>query len=144
MSIATILVIDDEDKLRTLLSRILELEGYQVIQAANGQEGLKAAAKHQPDLVITDVKLPDASGIALVEQLKAQLPHSEIIVLTAYGNIADGVQAIKNGAFDYITKGDENDRIIPLLARANEKYSCAGRYSNLPMPWNIPVDLNRL
>ena len=67
----------------------------------------------------------------LVKEIKQKYPSTEIILLTAYGNIADGVQAIKNGAFDYITKGDDNDRIIPLLHRAIEKTSLAKRVKQL-------------
>ena len=67
------------------------------------------------------MKLPDGNGVDLVKEIKAQHPAIEIILMTAYGNIADGVQAIKNGAFDYITKGDDNNKIIPLLNRAIEK-----------------------
>jgi two-component system, NtrC family, response regulator len=77
---------------------------------------------HKPiDIILCDVKLPDGNGVAFVKEARAHFPASEIILLTAYGNIADGVQAIKNGAFDYITKGNDNDRIIPLLYQAMDK-----------------------
>jgi DNA-binding NtrC family response regulator len=72
-------------------------------------------------VVLSDVKLPDVSGVDLVKQLKEKKPYVEVICLTAYGTIADGVTAIKNGAFDYITKGDDNERILPLLSKATEK-----------------------
>ncbi|MDB5274154.1 MAG: atoC [Chitinophagaceae bacterium] len=116
-----VLIIDDEEKLRSLLSRVIALEGYEVQEAPNGKMGLKKLELSDVDVVLCDVKLPDCSGIELVKEIKTKYPFSEIIVMTAYGNIPDGVQAMKNGAFDYITKGDDNNKIIPLLARAAEK-----------------------
>src|ERR1035437_11182593 len=76
---------------------------------------------HTPLIVLCDVRLPDGNGVDLIARIKKMSPLSEIIMLTAHGNIADGVQAIKNGAFDYITKGDDNNKIIPLISRALEK-----------------------
>ena len=118
---ATLLIIDDEARLRGLLARILSLEGYTVLEAENAAIGLKTLEREEVHVVLSDVKLPDKNGIALAAQIKQTYPATEIIVLTAYGTIADGVTAIKNGAFDYITKGDDNDRIIPLVSRAVEK-----------------------
>ena len=116
-----VLIIDDEIKLSALLARIIELEGYAVWQAATGKEGLKMLDRESVQVVFSDVKLPDVSGVELVKQLKEKKPYVEVICLTAYGTIADGVTAIKNGAFDYITKGDDNERILPLLSKAAEK-----------------------
>lgn len=116
-----ILIIDDEDKLRGLLSRIISLEGYSVTEAASCKAGLKKLESAEFVVVICDVKLPDGDGIELTQKIKEKYPFTEVLVLTAYGTIADGVKAIKHGAFDYITKGDDNDRIIPLLTRAAEK-----------------------
>lgn len=127
----TVLVIDDEEKLRGLLSRILRSEGFEVWEAGDGKTGLKKLAHENIDAVLCDVKLPDTNGVALVQQIKASYPLTEIILLTAYGNIADGVQAIKNGAFDYITKGDDNEKIVPLLHRAIEKAQLQKRVQEL-------------
>lgn len=121
MNKGTVLIIDDEDKLRGLLSRIIGIEGYHVIQAPTAQKGLKLAEAEQVHVVLCDVKLPDTSGLQLIERIKECSPASEIIMLTAFGNIADGVSAIKQGAFDYITKGDDNEKILPLLSKAMEK-----------------------
>lgn len=74
-----------------------------------------------PDVALCDVFLPDGNGVDLVLSIKKAAPNVEVILLTAHGNIPDGVQAIKNGAFDYITKGDDNNKIIPLISRAMEK-----------------------
>ncbi|MDF1548434.1 MAG: sigma-54 dependent transcriptional regulator, partial [Bacteroidales bacterium] len=92
---------------------------------------LKKLHEHDIEVVICDVKLPDGNGVELSGQIKNQYPLTEIILLTAYGNIPDGVQAIKNGAFDYITKGDDNNKIIPLLYRAFEKAELAKRVRHL-------------
>src|ERR1700744_6407902 len=104
-----LLIIDDEERLRKLLTRILQLEGYDVLEAANAKEGLRKMDHETVDVVISDVKLPDLNGIELTKKIKADPPSTEIIVLTAYGTINDGVMSIKNGAFDYITKGDDNE-----------------------------------
>jgi two-component system NtrC family response regulator len=116
-----ILVVDDEVQIRTLLSRMLELEGYEVCQAGDCRTALKQLEFQSPDVVLCDVFLPDGNGVDLVSSVKKTAPNVEIILLTAHGNIPDGVQAIKNGAFDYITKGDDNNKIIPLISRAVEK-----------------------
>ncbi len=112
-----ILIIDDADKLRTLLSRIISLEGFEVLQANDCNSGLKKIEQNEIDVILCDVKLPDGSGVDLVKKIKERYPYIEVILLTAYGNIPDGVQAIKNGAFDYIIKGNDNHKIIPLLPR---------------------------
>ena len=126
-----ILLIDDEEKLRKLMARIIELEKIEVHQAEDASAGLKLLEKHDFDVIICDVKLPDANGVELIPRIKRIQPLTEIILLTAYGNIPDGVQAIKNGAFDYITKGDDNNRIIPLVYRALEKAELSKRVNRL-------------
>ena len=113
-----ILVIDDEDPIRMLLSRMMELEGYKVFQAADCDSAVKLLKQHDYDVVLCDVFLPDGNGVDFVLEIKKLVPNSEVILLTAHGNIPDGVQAIKNGAFDYITKGDDNRKIIPTINRA--------------------------
>jgi len=118
---ATLLIIDDEKKLSALLSRIIELEGFWVLQAANGKEGLKLLMQEHVLVVISDVKLPDVNGVELVKAIKEKKPYVEVVNLTAYGTIADGVKAMQNGAFNYITKGDDNDKIIPLVNQAVDK-----------------------
>ncbi|MDC1877755.1 sigma-54-dependent transcriptional regulator [Bacteroides uniformis] len=116
-----ILIIDDEVQIRTLLTRMMELEGYDVCQAGDCRAALKQLELQNPDVVLCDVFLPDGNGVDLVLAIKKAAPNVEVILLTAHGNIPDGVQAIKNGAFDYITKGDDNNKIIPLISRAVEK-----------------------
>lgn len=128
---ANILIIDDEEKLRTLMGRIIKSEGFDVIEASDCKTGLKKSEQQQFDVVLCDVKLPDGSGVDLVEKIKKASPLSEVILLTAYGNIPDGVRAIKNGAFDYIIKGDDNEKILPLLYKAIEKSQLQKRINTL-------------
>ncbi|WP_264523041.1 sigma-54-dependent transcriptional regulator [Flavobacterium sp. N502536] len=116
-----ILIIDDEEKLRSLLARIIKSEGFEVIEAKDLKSGFKKLEQTDIDVVLCDVKLPDGNGVDFLQHIKASFPLIEVILLTAFGNIPDGVQAMKNGAFDYIVKGDDNDKIIPLLYKAVEK-----------------------
>lgn len=126
-----VLIIDDEEKLRTLLARLISLENFEVLQAKDCKSGLKVMEKSDVDVVLCDVKLPDGNGVELTKKIKENYPLAEVILLTAYGNIPDGVQAIKNGAFDYITKGDDNNKIIPQLHRAIEKIDLTKRVQQL-------------
>lgn len=126
-----VLIIDDEKKICSLLSRIIELEGFKTLQANTGKEGLNLLKNNDVSIVISDVKLPDVNGVALVKDIKSLKPYTEVINLTAYGTIADGVLAIKNGAFDYLVKGDDNEKIIPLLYRAMEKANLQQRIFEL-------------
>ena len=117
----TVLIIDDEEKLRSLLVKIISIEGYEVSEAENLKAGFKKLETSLPKVILCDVKLPDGSGVDFVSKVKSKYPEVEIILLTAFGNISDGVQAIKNGAFDYLVKGDDHHKIIPLLSKATEK-----------------------
>jgi DNA-binding NtrC family response regulator len=126
-----ILIIDDEDKLRGLLARIVKSEGFEVIEAVDLKSGFKKLESNNVDVVLCDVKLPDGNGVDFVKKIKTNFPLAEVILLTAYGNIPDGVRAMKNGAFDYIVKGDDNDKIIPLLYKALEKSELQTKVKNL-------------
>ena len=121
MSKGAILIIDDEEQLRKLLGRLLALEGYTILEAGTVKAALRLLEREEVHVVLSDVKLPDGNGVELTQSLKQKYPDVEVIVLTAFGNIEDGVQAIKNGAFDYITKGDDNHRILPLVSKAMDK-----------------------
>src|ERR1039457_446849 len=128
----TILIIDDEEKLRTSLSRTIELEGYRVFQAENSRKGLQKLEQQKDiSLVITDMRQPDMNGIQLLEKIKEQFPSCEVIVITAYGTIQDGVRAMKIGAFDYINKGDGDDQILVTIDRAIDKAKMQRRILDL-------------
>ncbi len=126
-----LLIIDDEEKLRLLLKRIISLEGFDVAEAGTLKEGKIFLEKELVDVILCDVKLPDGNGVDFIKQVRQDYPFIEIILLTAYGNVPDGVQAMKNGAFDYIIKGDDNDKIIPLLNRAMEKVQLGKKVEQL-------------
>jgi len=139
-----LLIIDDEERLRNLLARILQLEGYEVTTAANGKEGLRKLQQEPFHVVLSDVKLPDSNGIELTEQIKTNWPATEVIVLTAFGTINDGVKAIKSGAFDYITKGDDNEKIIPLVSKAMDKAFLQQRVQELESKLNDKFGFDRI
>lgn len=128
---ANILIIDDEEKLRSLLTRIITLEGYRVSEAGNVTTARKILEKQDIDIVLCDVKLPDGNGVEFTQEMRAKYSYIEVVLLTAYGNIPDGVQAIKNGAFDYLVKGDDNNKILPLLSRVSEKIALQQRVKRL-------------
>ncbi|MFP4093811.1 MAG: sigma-54-dependent transcriptional regulator [Cyclobacteriaceae bacterium] len=117
----TILIVEDEDNLRSLLSKILALEGFKVLEAADVSAAKDVLDREIIHLVITDVMLPDSNGIDFTRFVKNVFPLTEVIVLTAFGNIKDGVKAIKLGAFDYLTKGDGDDKLPLIAAKAIEK-----------------------
>ena len=117
----SIIIIDDEPTIRMLLGKILELEGYEVFKAKDRSSSIDILNKHDIQVILCDVFLPDGNGVKMVTELKEISPKSKIILLTAHGNIPDGVQAIKNGAFDYIVKGDDNRKIIPVVNRAMDE-----------------------
>lgn len=116
-----LLIIDDEKDLRLLLQRLLQREGYEVATAADAESAWRAFEKHEIGVVLTDVRLPDADGVDLTIDIKERFPDTEVICLTAHATVADGVRAIKNGAFDYLIKLDDNERIIPMVGKAMEK-----------------------
>lgn len=116
----SVLIIDDENELRALLLRLFKLEGLVTFDAATGYEGLAVFDKEDISVAVVDVKLPDINGIELIHKIKEKSPLTEIILLTAFGTIEDGIRAIKEGALDYILKGDEDSKIVPLVKKAIE------------------------
>lgn len=131
-----ILIIDDEPAIRMLLARILELEGYEVLKAKDRATAIYTLTNNEVQVVLCDVFLPDDNGVDMVQELQRLAPVAKIILLTAHGNIPDGVQAIKNGAFDYIVKGDDNRKIIPIVSRAMDAVAAEqkkqAKKSNIP------------
>ena len=129
----TILLIDDEEFLRQAIARTLELEGYSVLQAPDAYRGLALLREHAEEIlvVLSDVKLPDGRGLDLLPRYKALAPLAEVILMTAYGTIADGVQAMKTGAFDYLTKSDADEQLVVIVERAAEKAQLQRRVADL-------------
>ena len=117
----SVIIIDDENNIRNLLSRILSLEGFEVNSFGTAGEGLSSIEKESYSVALIDVKLPDINGIELTRLIKEKSPDTEIIVMTAYATIKDGVEAIRRGAMDYIEKGRDEDEIILKVKQAAEK-----------------------
>lgn len=116
----TLLIIDDEPNLRNLLERIFLLEGYDVKSFASAGEGIDSIEHNNYCVALIDVILPDINGIELTKIIKDKSPDTAIIVMTAFASIKDGVEAIKNGAFDYLEKGKDEDEIILKVNQAAE------------------------
>ena len=118
MSKGRILVVDDEDIVRTSCSRTLSPEGYEVSLAKNGFEGLKMASEERFDLVLTDLKMPDMDGIEVLRIIKEKWPETAVIIVTGYQTVDTAVKAIKLGAYDYIEKPFAPDSLISAVAEA--------------------------
>lgn len=119
-----ILIIDDEEKLRSLLARIIKSEGFEVFEAKDLKSGFKKLEQTEIDVVLCDVKLPDGNGVDFLQNIKGSFPLTEVILLTAFGNIPDGVQAMKNGAFDYIVKAMITIKLFRFFIRLSKKCIC--------------------
>ncbi|MBI5587547.1 MAG: sigma-54-dependent Fis family transcriptional regulator [Deltaproteobacteria bacterium] len=119
----TILLVEDEDFIRESTSEILEMSGYKVTTAANGEAGIEAARKKDFDVVLTDLKLPGASGIDVIKAVKAVSPNTACIILTGYGSIETTIEAMKAGAFTYLQKPLGKDQLLVTLDKAYEVYS---------------------
>ncbi len=116
-----ILVIDDEKTQRDILADILRDAGYSVTCAADGDEGLQQIAENGYSLILTDLKMPGKDGFAVLEEALKINPHSQVIIMTAFGSIPSAVNAIKNGAYDYLTKPFKKDELLRVISRAAEK-----------------------
>jgi len=117
-----ILVIDDEQGMRDFLAIMLKKEGYEVVAAENGEHALKAIQSEIYDLVITDVKMPRVDGIEVLRAVKEVSPETVVIVITAFASTDAAVQAMKLGAYDYITKPFKVDEIKLIIQKALEKH----------------------
>ncbi len=117
----TILVVDDDADTREVLKDRLESLGYHVLTAASGAEGLEILERHNPQLILLDIEMPDISGLEVLEQIRRQDHDSTVIMITAYGSIERAVQAMKSGAYDFIPKPFEPDHIALIVAKALER-----------------------
>jgi two-component system response regulator PilR (NtrC family) len=112
----TVLVIDDEEVMREILESLLTQEGYRVKLAASGLEGLEIASREPVDLAIVDVMLPDRSGIDVLHELKKSDPELVVVMITAFASVETAIEAMKRGAFDYVTKPFKNDEVRVVVA----------------------------
>ncbi|UCD82819.1 MAG: response regulator [Desulfobacterales bacterium] len=116
-----LLLIDDEPDILRVLGISLKADGYEVIPALNGAEGLEAFSKHNPSIVITDIKMPGMDGIEVLEKIKEIDPETEVIIITGHGDIDNAIESLKYGASDFINKPVRDEALSIALARAKEK-----------------------
>ncbi|MCK4359637.1 MAG: sigma-54-dependent Fis family transcriptional regulator [Candidatus Cloacimonetes bacterium] len=115
-----ILIVDDEKNMRMILSKILKNAGYEIYQAESGKQALREVKKSSSDLVLLDLKLPDINGIEVLEKIKQHDNSIIVIMLTAYGDIKNAVEAMKLGAYDYLKKPFDNEEMILVIEKALE------------------------
>jgi two-component system response regulator AtoC len=116
-----VLVVDDEPLQREILKTILDDEGYETYTASSGEEAVKIAKKFQPDVILTDLKMEGMDGIELIEAVPKETFEPSMIIMTAHGTISSAVEAMKKGAFDYLTKPLDKDSLILTVKRAAER-----------------------
>ena len=115
-----ILIVDDELQIRTILKLVLKEEGYLPRSADNGYKAIQLVHEFRPDLILMDQKMPGIDGIDTMTRIREQYPEQTIIIITAHGAISLAVEAIKKGAYDYIEKPFDNDKLLILIRRALE------------------------
>src|SRR5690606_16667197 len=113
-----ILIVDDEPNLRKVLGAHLSREGYEVVLAPDGEEALARVEQGGIDVVVTDMVMPKLDGLSLLRLLVSQYPDLPVIMITAHGTVDSAVEALKLGAFDYITKPFERDELKQVIAKA--------------------------
>ena len=116
----SILIVDDEDAQRSILKGYLEKKGYKIYSASSGTEGIKAVQNNLIDIVLSDFKMPDKTGLEVLEEVKKINPEISFVILTAYGTIEDAVKAMRLGAFDYISKPVDLDELDLMIERIIE------------------------
>lgn len=117
-----ILVVDDEENARIALSKILTREGYEVASACNGYEALDYLRGREVELIITDINMPEMNGLAFLRELNRSHPSSNVIMITAYGEVESYIEAMNLGAFEYINKPlkvDDLKKIINKIFKAS-------------------------
>jgi DNA-binding NtrC family response regulator len=116
----TILIAEDEVVLRESLAELLTSEGYRVLEAGNGKEALQQASSEQVDVVLSDVRMPEMDGMALLDALQEMAPELPVVMLTAYGTVGDAVSAMRAGAVDYLLKPVQFEEVLMRIERALE------------------------
>lgn len=118
---AIILVVDDEESVRTVLRRALESAGYHVLTAESGQMALDVMSQGKVEVMLLDVSMPGLSGLDVLTQVRARWPEISVIMVTGVADLATGVNAIKEGAYDYVAKPFDLDAIATVVRRARER-----------------------
>ncbi|MBF0330884.1 MAG: response regulator [Candidatus Omnitrophica bacterium] len=115
-----VMVVDDEEMLRTRMKSLLELEDYEVFTAENGLQALEVLKAENPEIVVSDIRMPGMDGVELLGKIKALAPAVEVIMLTGHGGIESAIEALKKGAFDYMSKPVNFDELCIAIKRALE------------------------
>ena len=118
---AKILVIDDEKSIRNSMKDILSFEGHEVSIAENGLEGLVALKTNKPEVVFCDIKMPKMEGIEVLERIKEIAPETSVVMISGHGTIDTAIEAIKKGAYDFIEKPLDLNRILITIKNATDK-----------------------
>src|SRR5271166_1575722 len=118
-----VLVVDDEENIRLVLRTLLKKHGYDVGVAASGEEALAALESFDPDVILTDVRMPRMGGLDLIGALKTRQHPATVIVMSAYGNVDLAIEAMKAGAYDYVGKPFKPDEVVLALRKAEERES---------------------
>ena len=122
-----ILIIDDEPANVRVLSMLLESDGYEVLAAYNGEEGLSVFEENAPHIVMTDIRMPGIDGIEVLRRIKKSDPDTEVIIITGHGDIDSAVEALQHGASDFINKPVRDEALGVALKRAEEKIAIRAR-----------------
>src|SRR6058998_2089983 len=117
----TLLVADDDPGLRESLERTLTREGYRVLLASDGRAALERLQDGAIDLIVTDLKMPGLTGLELLRAAKAIAPDVDVILLTAFGTVEEAVKAMKDGAYDFLTKPFRREQLLKLIDKALER-----------------------
>jgi two-component system nitrogen regulation response regulator NtrX len=115
---ARLLIIDDEASIREALSQLFVYEGHEVVTASTGTAGLKLAAEEHPDVVFLDVKMPEMDGLEVLERLRAQLPTCQVVMISGHGTIETALEATRHGAYDFLEKPLDTNRLLVTLRNA--------------------------
>ncbi len=128
---AKIVVADDEPRIRKMICRLLMDEGYEVMPVENGREAVEALLSFQPDVILLDQQMPVMTGVEALEEIKQIAPNQVVLFVTAFGSISLAVDAVKKGAYDFIEKPFDNDKLLLTVGRAVEHSRMKGEISNL-------------
>src|SRR3954468_24062723 len=124
---AKVLVVDDEANLRKVLAAMLRRDGYDVTVAMDGEQGLAEFHKNGADIIVTDLVMPKVGGMEVLSAVKSANPDVPVIIITALGTVDSAVEAIKAGAFDYITKPFDQAELSAVIAKASKASESARR-----------------
>ncbi|HKA34640.1 MAG TPA: response regulator, partial [Candidatus Binatia bacterium] len=139
-----VLIVDDEEHVCTLFKRILQKDGYEVECAPSGEDALAMLERRPFDLVITDLKMPGIDGLELLKRGRALRPSVSFVMLTAFGTVQTAVEAMKQGAYDYLVKPVDKDEIKIVAAKALEVQRLTREVERLRSQLDLALDFDQL